>query len=290
MKDDYFHQYQHSSTFGENLKGIFFDHRGRISASTFTSAFAILFLLQLLIYFILLYIVAPFCGPLLAPLIGLFSVIFSFVMTYAFLVMMIQRFHDLNSSGWLTLLMLIPLLNVILFFVLMFKRGSAYENNFGSPNTYTLYENFRFVAYPIVLLSMASPFLFLLVTAINYHEDIYKVINTLQEPVDKAVADGSIATISFNDQFIGVGVFITDKRILVRDSEQTKIMRKALRENQTITVENTRDQRAKISRFLASDDSIQHQMAVFEINRPIGKPGELKEENKVILKKIKAFQ
>lgn len=45
----------------------------------------------------------------------------------------IQRLHDLDKSGWLFLLFLIPLVNIILALYLLFGRGSEGENRFGNP-------------------------------------------------------------------------------------------------------------------------------------------------------------
>lgn len=43
----------------------------------------------------------------------------------------IQRLHDFDSSGWLTLLLLVPLVNVIFGFILWFVPGTDGENRFG---------------------------------------------------------------------------------------------------------------------------------------------------------------
>lgn len=46
---------------------------------------------------------------------------------------MIKRFHDLNRSGWLSLLMLIPLVNLIVGLLLLFAPGKSEVNNYGPP-------------------------------------------------------------------------------------------------------------------------------------------------------------
>lgn len=43
----------------------------------------------------------------------------------------IQRVHDFDTSGWLTLLFLVPLVNVIFGFILWFVPGTDGENRFG---------------------------------------------------------------------------------------------------------------------------------------------------------------
>lgn len=46
-------------------------------------------------------------------------------------IVMIQRLHDLNKSGWFSLLMLIPLVNLIFALYLVFGAGTNGSNNYG---------------------------------------------------------------------------------------------------------------------------------------------------------------
>ena len=43
----------------------------------------------------------------------------------------VKRLHDFDQSGWLYLLMLVPIASVIMFFVLLFKGPSPSHNNYG---------------------------------------------------------------------------------------------------------------------------------------------------------------
>jgi uncharacterized membrane protein YhaH (DUF805 family) len=45
----------------------------------------------------------------------------------------IQRLHDLNHSGWLSLLWLVPLLNLFFFLYIQFAPGSDSANDYGPP-------------------------------------------------------------------------------------------------------------------------------------------------------------
>jgi len=45
----------------------------------------------------------------------------------------VQRLHDLDKTGWLYLLMLVPILNLIFGLYLLFAPGSASSNRFGNP-------------------------------------------------------------------------------------------------------------------------------------------------------------
>ena len=45
---------------------------------------------------------------------------------------MVRRLNDINASGWLSLLMLVPIANLVLGLVMLFKRGSEGRNQYGA--------------------------------------------------------------------------------------------------------------------------------------------------------------
>ena len=45
----------------------------------------------------------------------------------------VQRLHDLDKSGWLWLLFLVPIVNILFSFYLLFAPGSEGENQYGLP-------------------------------------------------------------------------------------------------------------------------------------------------------------
>ncbi|NNF95929.1 MAG: DUF805 domain-containing protein, partial [Halobacteria archaeon] len=45
----------------------------------------------------------------------------------------VQRLHDLDKTGWLYLLILVPILNLIFALYMLFAPGSAGANRYGSP-------------------------------------------------------------------------------------------------------------------------------------------------------------
>lgn len=47
------------------------------------------------------------------------------------IIFMVRRLNDINASGWLSLLLLVPLANLVLILVMLFKRGSEGANNYG---------------------------------------------------------------------------------------------------------------------------------------------------------------
>ncbi|MDO4700495.1 MAG: DUF805 domain-containing protein [Moraxella sp.] len=44
----------------------------------------------------------------------------------------VSRLHDTNSSGWLSLLLFVPVINLMLIFALMVASGTASNNRFGN--------------------------------------------------------------------------------------------------------------------------------------------------------------
>lgn len=69
----------------------------------------------------------------------------------------IRRLHDRNHSGWLSLLMLIPLINLGLTLYLAFAKGDEHENQFGLPRTTKTWEKvlawFYVLIFPIAILT-----------------------------------------------------------------------------------------------------------------------------------------
>ena len=43
-----------------------------------------------------------------------------------------RRFHDLGRSGWLSLLFIIPFVNILVLLVLIFSQGEEKENRYGN--------------------------------------------------------------------------------------------------------------------------------------------------------------
>ncbi len=65
---------------------------------------------------------------------GIFSIgfiIIAIISLYFAFVFAIRRLHDINLSGWLSILLIIPLINLILFLVLVFTPGTKGVNRFG---------------------------------------------------------------------------------------------------------------------------------------------------------------
>jgi len=52
---------------------------------------------------------------------------------FTFFIVARRRLHDLDQSGWLTLLMIVPLINMVFGLYLLFGAGSPETNKYGPP-------------------------------------------------------------------------------------------------------------------------------------------------------------
>lgn len=64
---------------------------------------------------------------------ALITIVAAIAMVYISVVLIIQRLHDTDKTGWLSLIMLIPIVSIIFTFYLWFMPGSAEQNRFGNP-------------------------------------------------------------------------------------------------------------------------------------------------------------
>lgn len=68
-----------------------------------------------------------------STLVSIFSILASLLLFIFYFSVNVRRFHDLNKSGWLSLLVFIPIVNAILGIILILKSGSPEANNYGKP-------------------------------------------------------------------------------------------------------------------------------------------------------------
>lgn len=60
---------------------------------------------------------------------------------YYAIVITIRRLHDLGQTGWLSLLMFVPLINIGFMLYVMFAKGTPANNEFGAPRPNKAWEN-----------------------------------------------------------------------------------------------------------------------------------------------------
>lgn len=56
-----------------------------------------------------------------------------FIFAWPSLAMQVKRLHDLNKSGWYVLLNVVPIVNLIMFVILLVRKGALESNKFGEP-------------------------------------------------------------------------------------------------------------------------------------------------------------
>lgn len=94
----------------------------------------------------------------IGPLIPYIIVYLVFI--YISIVFMIRRLHDRNHSGWLSLLVLVPVANIIFMLYLVFAKGDVAPNNYGSPRSTAKWEKvlawFYIALFPLGILAAIS--------------------------------------------------------------------------------------------------------------------------------------
>ena len=71
---------------------------------------------------------------------GLGFLIISVLYFYFNLVIQVRRFHDMNRSGWLILLFILPLVNIFVFFYLLLGSGTQGINHYGPQRISAIWE------------------------------------------------------------------------------------------------------------------------------------------------------
>jgi hypothetical protein len=64
-------------------------------------------------------------------IIDVLGVVFGAALFCFYLDLSIRRLHDIDASGWWALILFIPLINTVFFFILLLQRGSPGNNLFG---------------------------------------------------------------------------------------------------------------------------------------------------------------
>jgi len=105
----------------------FFSPSSRINRLRYW-AHAMVFIFVSLVLYIVVALVAAYVNLTLG--IALSAIIFIATIVIS-CILMIQRLHDLNKTGWMSLLMLVPFANLYLIALLIFFEGTNGRNNYG---------------------------------------------------------------------------------------------------------------------------------------------------------------
>ena len=282
-----------TNSFSSKIKDIFFNHRDRFSRETFVITFVAL-LLFTLISSLLLYELCSLFLPVI--LVNLIALVYGFYMTYATFVLCIKRLHDLNMTGWISLLLLVPILNILFLAYLCLSEGDPESNSYGDSLNYEgpsflLYLCYAVLCFQVVLLSVGLFYWSKLRNIQNTAQGVQKMIDILPKKFQEELKDSprAMGVVFIDDKFTTAGVSITKNRVLVQGINFKQLIQMALLQNKKVVIRFQDDSKANITRLITSDDSLSVQMAVFEMDQDIGTPAKLGDRNRKLLEDINAF-
>ena len=281
-------------SFKEKIKDVFFNHHGRFSRETFLITFIGLMLFSV--------ITSPFlyklCNLFLPKfLIILLAIAYVVYIIYATIVICIKRLHDLNMTGWISILALAYPLNLLFFAYLCIKQGDDKNNKYGEPLNYVGPSFLLYGCYTLFgLFAVGTGISLFYATKLgnisNTGAGVQKMINVLPEQAREELKDNprAMGGVFVDNQLVSVAVPITQDRVLIRGVHVKLTINIALREGKKVEVRFTDDSVANMTKILVFDDSASVQMAVFEIDKPIGTPAKLGERNRSLLEKMNAYK
>lgn len=113
------------------IKAELFTCDGRISRGEYIKKF--LFLLVSIIPLIIIFVfLIEFLGDFVEEILTLLFGIICVFINISFLMLSIRRLHDLNKSGWLILIAVVPLIDIAFFIYLLACQGTSGPNDFGT--------------------------------------------------------------------------------------------------------------------------------------------------------------
>lgn len=120
------------------------DFKGRAPRSEYW--WFILFYLIVLITLVIIDAFIPllFSSSNIVVFFGLFGLrsLFTLIVFLPYLALAVRRFHDRDKSGWWILIIFIPIIGAILFWIWIIQKGTSGDNQFGSdPLLLTSQEN-----------------------------------------------------------------------------------------------------------------------------------------------------
>jgi uncharacterized membrane protein YhaH (DUF805 family) len=112
------------------IKAELFTCDGRISRGDYIKKF--LFLLFSIIPLIIIFVfLVEFLGDFVEDILTLLLGIIMVFINISYLMLSIRRLHDLNKSGWLILIAVVPLIDIAFFIYLLACQGTSGPNDFG---------------------------------------------------------------------------------------------------------------------------------------------------------------
>ena len=280
-------------SFSDKIKDIFFNHRDRFSRETFTITFTAL----LLFMFITTPFVYKLCSLFLPKfMIILLAIAYVVCMIYSMFVLSIKRLHDLNITGWLSILILIFPLNMFFWAYLCLRKGDPGTNNYGNSLEYEGPSFILFLCYAVLCLYAVGTGVGLfyakkLRNIQNTVQGAQKLVSILPKKLQEEVKESPrvMGALFVDNQFTAPVVSITENRVLVRGVNFKQVIQAALSQKRKVEIRFPDNSLTNVTKFIVSNDSMSVQMAVFEIDKPIGTPAKLSEKNRQLLENMNAF-
>jgi len=220
----------------------FFSPSSRINRLRYW-AHSMLFTFAMIGVFIVIGLVAAFVsttfGIVLAGIAYLAMVVFSFIL-------IIQRLHDLNKTGWLSLLAIIPFANIYLMILVIFFKGTEGRNNYGlqTPPNKTWHWILAFT-FP-VLMALIGIFAAISLPAYqDYVERAQGAQSSYTSPESEAYPseyeeDGGIEDTTFSDEAIEDGVsYETPEEEIIDDEVIDAVEAEVIEETESTESEET---------------------------------------------------
>lgn len=107
---------------------------GRVRFFAYTMMLVLCIMVVMFVVGILSAILLPILGESIGMMVGIVPIVAIWVgMVYVNFAPSIRRLNDLNKTGWISLLHLVPLVNILLWLYLSFARGDEGVNDYGAP-------------------------------------------------------------------------------------------------------------------------------------------------------------
>lgn len=143
-------------------------------------------------------------GIVLAAIAYIAMLAFSFIL-------IIQRLHDLNKTGWMSLLALIPLANIYLFVLVIFFKGTEGRNNYGlqTPPNKTWHWVLA-LAFPVLMVVLGVLAAIALPAYQDYVERAQGANSSYSQDAEayppEYTEDGAVEDTTFSDEAIEDGI------------------------------------------------------------------------------------
>lgn len=107
---------------------------GRVRFFAYTMMLVLCAMVAMFVLGILSAILIPMLGESVATVLGVIVMVGIWAgMVYINFAPSIRRLNDLNKTGWISLLYLVPIINLLLWLYLSFARGDEGLNDYGAP-------------------------------------------------------------------------------------------------------------------------------------------------------------